>query len=172
MMWKMFTQFFLVAYLKCWGSQFERPSVAEGSRWPGAGPWWSPEPHSRTSCYCISPSRAPSVSEDDKNSEASNESLTSNPGLNTNQRQQCVKKLLSEWKHPAKFWIWKCTVYKVIVSQKKESTLNHLNNSFLKRIPSRYRHDEMELISTNWTNHHILASRKRGVWKNELLTLL
>ncbi len=29
---------------------------------------------------------------------------------------------LSEWKHPAKFYIWKCTVYKVIVSQKKEAT--------------------------------------------------
>ncbi len=28
---------------------------------------------------------------------------------------------LSEWKHPAKFYIWKCTVYKV--SQMKESTL-------------------------------------------------
>ncbi len=38
---------------------------------------------------------------------------------------------LSEWKHPAKFYIWKCTVYKVIVSQKKESTLNHWNKSFL-----------------------------------------
>ncbi len=29
-------------------------------------------------------------------------------------------------------------MYKVIVSQKKESTLNHWNESFLKRIPSRF----------------------------------
>ncbi len=36
---------------------------------------------------------------------------------------QCVT-ALSEWKHPAKVSIWKCTVYKVIVSQKKEKTLN------------------------------------------------
>ncbi len=42
----------------------------------------------------------------------------------------CVTQL-SEWKHPAKFSIWKCTMYKVIVSQKKESTLNHWNKSFL-----------------------------------------
>lgn len=56
------SMWFPVAYLKCWGSQFERPSVGEGSRWPGVGPWWSPEQHNRTSCYCISPSHAPSVS--------------------------------------------------------------------------------------------------------------
>ncbi len=37
---------------------------------------------------------------------------------------------LSERKHPAKFYIWKCTAYKVIVSQKKESTLNHWNELF------------------------------------------
>ncbi len=36
----------------------------------------------------------------------------------------------SEWKHPAKFYIWKCTVYKVIVSQMKESTMNHLRVVF------------------------------------------
>ncbi len=30
---------------------------------------------------------------------------------------------LSEWKHPAKFEIWNCTMYTVIVSQKKELTL-------------------------------------------------
>ncbi len=29
---------------------------------------------------------------------------------------------LIEWKHPAKFEIWKCTVYEVIVSQKKVDT--------------------------------------------------
>ncbi len=40
--------------------------------------------------------------------------------------------------NPAKFEIWKCTVFKVIVSQKKESTLNHWNESFLKRILSRF----------------------------------
>ncbi len=40
---------------------------------------------------------------------------------------------LSEWKHPAKFKILKCTVYKIIVSQKKELT------SFLKRIPSYFK---------------------------------
>ncbi len=38
---------------------------------------------------------------------------------------------LSEWKHPGKFSIWKCTVYEAIVSQKKESTLNHWNESFV-----------------------------------------
>ncbi len=43
---------------------------------------------------------------------------------------------LSEWKHPAK--CISITVYKVIVSQKKESTLNHRNELFLKPIPSRF----------------------------------
>ncbi len=52
---------------------------------------------------------------------------------------------LSEWKHPAEFEIWKCTVYKVIVSQKKESTLNHWNESFLKWIPSRF------MLTSTWS---------------------
>ncbi len=43
----------------------------------------------------------------------------------------CSNTALSEWKHPAKFYIWKSTVYKVIVSQKKESTLNHWNESLI-----------------------------------------
>ncbi len=41
----------------------------------------------------------------------------------------------SERKPPAKFQIWKCTVYKVVF-RKKESTLNHWNKSFLKQISS------------------------------------
>ncbi len=49
---------------------------------------------------------------------------------------------LSEWKHPAKFLIWKCTMYKVIVSQKKELTLNQA--SFLKRITSRF------MLTSTW----------------------
>lgn len=62
-MWcTMVSYIFMFTYLKCWDSLFERPSVVEGSIWPGVGPWWSPAQHSRTSCYCISPSRAPSVS--------------------------------------------------------------------------------------------------------------
>ncbi len=44
----------------------------------------------------------------------------------------CSNTAVSEWKHPAKFSIWKSAVYKVIVSQKKESTLNHWNESFFK----------------------------------------
>ncbi len=39
-----------------------------------------------------------------------------------------------------KFEIWKCTVYKVIVSQKKESTLNHWNESFLKHVDVNMKH--------------------------------
>ncbi len=51
---------------------------------------------------------------------------------------------LSEWKHPAEFEIWKCTVYKCIDSQKKESTLNHWNDKFLKRIPNRF------MLTSTW----------------------
>ncbi len=35
-------------------------------------------------------------------------------------------------------------MYKVIVSQKKESTLNHLNESFLKRIPNPF------MLTSTW----------------------
>ncbi len=51
---------------------------------------------------------------------------------------------LSKWKHPSNCSIWKCTVYKVIASQKKESTLNHWNESILKRIPSRF------MLTSTW----------------------
>jgi len=43
---------------------------------------------------------------------------------------------LREWKHPAKVYIWKCTVYKVIVFQKWESTLSLWIELFLKRVIS------------------------------------
>ncbi len=46
---------------------------------------------------------------------------------------QCVTQLLVN-ENILQFEIRKCTVYKVIVSQKKESTLNHWNESFLKRM--------------------------------------
>ncbi len=46
----------------------------------------------------------------------------------------CSNTALSEWKHPEKFSIWKCTVYKVIVSQMKELTLNHWNKSFYRSL--------------------------------------
>ncbi len=41
---------------------------------------------------------------------------------------------LHEWKHPAKFYIWNCSVYKVIVSKKKSrlwiiETSNFFNES-------------------------------------------
>jgi len=38
--------------------------------------------------------------------------------------------------HPAKIYIWKCTVYKVIVYQKWESTLSLWNELFFKRVIS------------------------------------
>ncbi len=70
---------------------------------------------------------------------------------------------LSEWKHPAKFEIWKCTVYKVIVSQKKESTLNHWNESFLKWIPSRF------IVTSTWKISilpaHLLVFSRWSEWK-------
>jgi len=37
---------------------------------------------------------------------------------------------LSEQKHPAKYYIWKFTVKKVIVSQMYESTLSQFNELF------------------------------------------
>ncbi len=42
-------------------------------------------------------------------------------------------------------------MYKVIVSQKKESTLNHWNESFLKQIPSRF------MMTSTW-NINILPT--------------
>ncbi len=60
---------------------------------------------------------------------------------------------LSEWKHPANVLISKCTAYKVNVSQKKQSSLNHWNLSFFfKRIPSRF-------MLTSTLNISILLTR-------------
>ncbi len=74
---------------------------------------------------------------------------------------------LSEWKHPAKFEIWKCAVYKVIVSQKKESTLNHWNESFLKRIQSHF------MLTSRWNISilpaHLLCAQ---TWENSIFMLV
>ncbi len=74
---------------------------------------------------------------------------------------------LSEWKHPANFEIWKCTVYKVIVSQKKDLTLNYWNESFLKWIPSRF------MLTSTW-NISILPAHLLRVqtWENLIFALV
>ncbi len=61
-------------------------------------------------------------------------------------------------------------LYKVIVSQKKESTLNYWNESFLKWIPSRF------MLMSTWSISilpaHLLRAQTRGnlifalVWMN------
>ncbi len=53
-------------------------------------------------------------------------------------------------------------MYKVIVSQKKESTLNHWNESFLKRIPSRF------MLMSTW-NISILPAHL--LWKKVFVDL-
>ncbi len=53
-------------------------------------------------------------------------------------------------------------MYKVIVSQKKESTLNHWNESFLKRIPSRF------MLTSTWNISilpaHLLRAQTWETW--------
>ncbi len=74
---------------------------------------------------------------------------------------------LSEWKHPVKFYIWKCTVYKVIVSQKKESTLNHWNKRFLKKNPKRF------MLMSAWNISILLAHLLHvHTWENLILALV
>ncbi len=74
---------------------------------------------------------------------------------------------LSEWKHPANFEIWKCTVYKVIVSQKKDSTLNYWNESFLKWIPSRF------MLTSTWNINILPAHLLRAqTWENLIFALV
>ncbi len=45
---------------------------------------------------------------------------------------------LHEWKHPAKFYIWKCSVYKVIVSQKKRVDSESLKRVVFKMNPKPF----------------------------------
>ncbi len=58
-------------------------------------------------------------------------------------------------------------MYKVIVSQKKESTLNHWNESFLKRIPSRF------MLTSTWNISilppHLLCEQ---TWENLIFALV
>ncbi len=72
---------------------------------------------------------------------------------------------ISEWKHPAKFHIWKCTVY--LVSQNKFLTLNHWNESFLKRIPSRF------MLRSTWNISilpaHLLVFSHWSEWKCKVI---
>ncbi len=67
----------------------------------------------------------------------------------------CSNTAQSEWKHPAKCSIWKCTVYKAIVSQKRDSTLKHWNKSFLKRIPRSF------IFTSTW-NINIISASTQG----------
>ncbi len=76
---------------------------------------------------------------------------------------QCVT-ALSEWKHPAKIEIWKCSVNKVIVSQMKESTLNHWNESFLKPIPVWHQHETLAYFPPLNENANSLSSTRCCFW--------
>ncbi len=75
---------------------------------------------------------------------------------------QCVT-ALREWKHPAKIEIWKCI--KLLSLKRKESTLNHWNESFWKPIPVWGQHETLAyfppLVGLNENANSFFATRCR-----------